>query len=290
MAEDKYNPEEPIRFTDKRKYRPDDAEKLAEGEATAEDREAAATDPAADPLAEAERILADVPDEAIEVQQAHEEPAGEEGDGADPAGGEPPLGSGQAETAPDFAPEDPEVAEEPELREVPLDQAAGGVETEPQSRIEAAEEELAQQGYDREAELENDLRRVQAEYVNYRRRVERDRAVEKDRVKGQLIADLMPVLDDIAAARQAGDLQDGPFAHIASRLEQVLTQQGLSAVGAVGESFDPNAHEAIMQQPSEEVEADHIAVVVRSGYRFGDRLLRAAQVIVSTGPEQKTEE
>lgn len=146
MAEDKYNPEEPIRFTDKRKYRPDDAEKLAEGEATAEDREAAATDPAADPLAEAERILADVPDEAIEVQQAHEEPAGEEGDGADPAGGEPPLGSGQAETAPDFAPEDPEVAEEPELREVPLDQAAGGVETEPQSRIEAAEEELAQQG------------------------------------------------------------------------------------------------------------------------------------------------
>lgn len=289
MAEDKYNPEEPVRFTDKRKYRPQDAEKSAEGEATVEDREAAATDPAADPLAEAERILADVPDEAVEVQQAHEEPAGEEGDGSGPAGGESPLGSRPAAAEPDFAPEDPEVAEEPELREVPLDQAAGGTETEPESRIEAAEEELAQQGYDREAELEDDLRRVQAEYVNYRRRVERDRAVEKERVKGQLVTDLMPVLDDIAAARQAGDLEEGPFAHIASRLEQVLQQQGLAAVGAVGESFDPTEHEAILQQPHAEIEADHIAVLVRSGYRFGDRLLRAAQVIVSTGPEEKSE-
>ncbi len=261
MAEDNTAPEEPIRFTDKRKYRPEDA----------------AEEP--DPLEEAEQILADVPEESIEVQQAHEEPAGEEGDLHEPDGG----GAGPAATAPDFAPEDPQVAEEPQLREVPLDQAAGGVETEPEERIETAEEELVQQDFDREAELENDLRRVQAEYVNYRRRVERDRAIEKDRVKGQLIADLMPVLDDIAAARQAGDLEDGPFAHIASRLEQVLIQQGLSTVGAVGESFDPTAHEAIMQQPSEEVEADHIAVVVRSGYRFGDRLLRAAQVIISTG-------
>lgn len=137
---------------------------------------------------------------------------------------------------------------------------------------------------DREAELEGDLRRVQAEYVNYRRRVERDRLLEKDRVKGHLIAELMPVLDDISAARQAGDLAEGPFAHIATRLEQVLTQQGLQALGEVGEAFDPTIHEAIMQQPSEEVEADHVAVVVRSGYRHGERLLRAAQVIVSTGP------
>lgn len=135
----------------------------------------------------------------------------------------------------------------------------------------------------REAELQEDLQRLQAEYVNYRRRVERDRKVEKDRTKGELISELMPVLDDLAAARQAGDLEEGPFAHIANRLETVLKQQGLSPVGEVGEAFDPNEHEAIMQQPSEEVAADHIAIVVRSGYRYGDRLLRAAQVIVSTG-------
>ncbi|NLS09326.1 nucleotide exchange factor GrpE [Nesterenkonia sp. MY13] len=266
MAEENSSPEEPIRFTDKRKYRPDAAEQPAEGEATVEDREAAAADPAADPLAEAERILADVPEESIEVQQAHEEPASEEGDLHEPGEGL-----------------DSNLDEEPELQEVPADQAAGGVETEPAERIEAAEEELTQQGYDRETELENDLRRVQAEYVNYRRRVERDRNLEKERVKGQLISELMPVLDDIAAARQAGDLEDGPFAHIASRLEQVLNAQGLSPIGSVGEAFDPNEHEAIMQQPSEDIEADHVAIVVRSGYRFGDRLLRAAQVIVSSG-------
>jgi molecular chaperone GrpE len=274
MAKDRYNPEatepaEPIRFTDKRRFDPETGEprQAAEGEATVEDREAAAADPSADPLAEAERILADAPDESYEAPHAHEEPAGEDSDH------EPALD------------EAPEVLEDPELREVPLDEAIGGGETEPAEHIQAAEQALEDSGYDREAELEDDLRRVQAEYVNYRRRVERDRSVEKERVKGQLISDLMPVLDDIAAARQAGDLEDGPFAHIAGRLEQILTHQGLTPVGEVGEQFDPNEHEAIMQQPHQEIEADRIAIVVRAGYRFNDRLLRAAQVIVSAGPE-----
>ncbi|WP_300343486.1 nucleotide exchange factor GrpE [Nesterenkonia sp.] len=287
MAEDKYNPEqgeegipeEPIRFTDKRRLDPETGEprNSSEGEATAEDREAAGGEPLADPLAEAERILRDIPaEDAEDTEQIGEAVYGGAGD---------PVAE-QEVAGEESGPTDPEVAEEPELREVPLGEAVGGGETERQERIDAVEEDLEAQGYDREAELENDLRRVQAEYVNYRRRVERDRAVEKERVKGQLITELMPVLDDIAAARQAGDLEDGPFAQIASRLEQVLTQQGLATVGAVGERFDPTEHEAIMQQPHEEVEADHIAVVVRSGYRFGDRLLRPAQVIVSSGTEQ----
>lgn len=282
MAEDSNTPEDPIRFTDKRRVDPETGEprstpQAAEGQATAEDREAAAADPVADPLEEADRILADMPEEDIEdterIGQA------EYGASGDPVA---PQEAAGAEVGPD----DPEVAEEPELHEVPLGEAIGGGETEPVQRVEAAEEELDAQGYDREAELEDDLRRVQAEYVNYRRRVERDRGLESDRVKGQFITELMPVLDDIAAARQAGDLEDGPFAHIASRLEQVLTQQGMTTLGAVGQQFDPAEHEAIMQQPSDEVEADHIAVLVRSGYRHGDRVLRAAQVIVSTGPEE----
>ncbi len=119
----------------------------------------------------------------------------------------------------------------------------------------------------REAELQADLQRLQAEYVNYRRRVERDRATERDRTKGQLVTELLPVLDDISSARQAGDLEDGPFAHIASRLESVLQQQGLVVVGEIGEAFDPNQHEAIMAQPHEEIPADHVAVVLRAGYR-----------------------
>lgn len=282
MSDESTNSEEPIRFTDKRRLNPETGEprvgeQSAEGEATAEDREAAATDPLADPLAEAERILADMPEEDVEdVEEIGEAQYGGSGD---PVSVEEAAG---AEAGPEAA----ELAEEPALREVPLGEAVGGGETEPAERIAAAEEELEAQGYDREAELEDDLRRVQAEYVNYRRRVERDRSLEKERVKGQLIAELMPVLDDIAAARQAGDLESGPFAHIAGRLEQVLSQQGLETLGAVGQGFDPSEHEAIMQQPSDEVEADHVAVVVRSGYRYGDRVLRAAQVVVSTGPAE----
>lgn len=283
MAEEKENPDqEPIRFTDKRRLDPEtgqprDSAEPAEGQATAEDREAAAGDPLADPLAEAERILRDIPEEdAEDVEQIGDAQYGAAGD---PVSVEEVAGS---ETGPTAA----EVAEEPELHEVPLGEAIGGGESEPAQRVEAAEEELEAQGYDREAELEDDLRRVQAEYVNYRRRVDRDRGMEKERVKGQFITELMPVLDDIAAARQAGDLQEGPFAHIAGRLEQILAQEGLETLGAVGEQFNPNEHEAIMQQPNDEVEADHVAILIRSGYRHGDRLLRAAQVIVSSGPEQ----
>ncbi|GAB3848164.1 nucleotide exchange factor GrpE [Nesterenkonia populi] len=264
MAKDKFNPEQGEEGIPDNPV-PSDG-KQAEGQGASEDAQAAAGDPAADPLAEAERILRDAPDGAEEIQQAHEAPAGQEGTQPDP-----------------LAADAPETAEDPELREVGLDEASGGVETEPAERIEAAEEVLEESGYSRESELEEDLRRVTAEYQNYRRRVERDRAAEKDRVKGQLITELMPVLDDISGARQAGELQDGPFAHIAERLETVLAQQGLERVGEVAMAFDPNEHEAIMQQPSEDVEADHIAVVVRSGYRLGERLLRAAQVIVSSG-------
>ena len=274
MAEGKENPDQdPIRFTDKRRLDPETGQPrrstdTAEGQATAEDREAAAGDPLADPLAEAERILRDIPQEDTQEGVAGDPVTVEE-----VAGGEPGFG-------------DAEVAEEPELHEVPVEEAIGGGESEPAQQVETAEEELAAQGYDREAELEDDLRRVQAEYVNYRRRVERDRGLEKERVKGQVISELMPVLDDVAAARQAGDLQAGPFAHIADRLEQVLAQEGLETLGAVGEQFNPNEHEAIMQQPSDEVDADHVAILVRSGYRHGDRLLRAAQVIVSSGPAE----
>ena len=282
MATDNDSDQEPIRFTDKRRFDPEtgqprDSQESAEGEATAEDREAAVTDPLADPLAEGERILEDVPEEDVEdIEQVGQ---AEYGGSGDPVAAEEAAGA-------EAGPTDPELAEEPELREVPLGEAIGGGETESASRIAAAEEELDAQGYDREAELEDDLRRLQAEYVNYRRRVERDRDLEKERVKGHFITELMPVLDDIAAARQAGELEGGPFEHIANRFEQVLAQQGMETLGAVGEKFDYTQHEAIMQQPHEEIEAEHIAVVVRSGYRHGDRVLRAAQVILSTGPEE----
>lgn len=259
-------------------------------------------DPVQDPLAQAEKILQDLP-----VEDAQDtETIGAEGNAENyGAAGDPVTEDEAAGVSSEEV--DPRVAEEPELHQVTGDEGiTGGVETEPEERIEAAEEflrgteeeeiaEAAMASEDeadtaddavREAELQADLQRLQAEYVNYRRRVERDRATERDRTKGQLVTELLPVLDDISSARQAGDLEEGPFAHIASRLESVLQQQGLVVVGEIGEAFDPNQHEAIMAQPHEEIPADHVAVVLRAGYRHGDRLLRAAQVMVSSGPAE----
>jgi len=119
------------------------------------------------------------------------------------------------------------------------------------------------------AELRNDLLRLQAEYVNYRRRVERDRDVARDQAIIGVLTSLMPVLDDIDAARQHGDLADGPFAAIAGKLENVLKAYELTRIDEVGVAFDPNIHEALMQQPSAEVQTDSVSQILRAGYRKG---------------------
>ncbi|WP_285250010.1 nucleotide exchange factor GrpE [Pseudarthrobacter sp. fls2-241-R2A-168] len=131
------------------------------------------------------------------------------------------------------------------------------------------------------AELKNDLLRLQAEYVNYRKRVERDRAVAGEMAVIGVLNSLLPVLDDIDAARQHGDLTDGPFAAIATKLENALKTYGLVRIDETGVEFDPNIHEALIQQPGEDLEVDTVSQVLRSGYKSGDRVLRAAQVIVA---------
>ena len=136
---------------------------------------------------------------------------------------------------------------------------------------------------EKETELRNDLLRLQAEYVNYRRRVERDRDVAREVAVQSVFNNLLPVLDDIDAARAHGDLTDGPFAAIANKLDSVLEGLGLERIADAGVEFDPNIHEALLQQPHAEVPADHVAQVLRTGFKKGDRILRAAQVIVSLG-------
>ena len=131
------------------------------------------------------------------------------------------------------------------------------------------------------AELRNDLLRLQAEYVNYRKRVERDRAVAGEMAVIGVLNSLLPVLDDVDAARQHGDLVDGPFAAIAAKLENALKTYGLERIAETGVDFDPTIHEALIQQPGEDIEVDTVSQVLRSGYRSGGRVLRAAQVIVA---------
>jgi molecular chaperone GrpE len=134
------------------------------------------------------------------------------------------------------------------------------------------------------AERLADLQRVQAEYVNYRKRVERDRDVARDQAVGSVLESLLPVLDDLHLARQHGDLDGGPFAAIADKLEAVLARFGLERFGAVGEPFDPSVHEALMHTEAdlgEGVDVTTVTQVLQPGYRQGDRVLRAARVAVA---------
>ena len=134
------------------------------------------------------------------------------------------------------------------------------------------------------AERLADLQRLQAEYVNYRKRVERDRDVARDQAVGAVLESLLPVLDDIHLARQHGDLDGGPFAAIADKLEAVLTRFGLERFGAVGEPFDPSVHEALMHTEAdlgEGVDVTTVTQVLQPGYRQGERVLRAARVAVA---------
>ncbi|MFW7414689.1 nucleotide exchange factor GrpE [Demequina sp. SO4-18] len=126
-----------------------------------------------------------------------------------------------------------------------------------------------------------DLQRLQAEYVNYRKRVDRDREVAGDVAAAKMVEALIPALDDIAGAREHGDLDEGPFKAIAAKLEEALARFGWSSYGEAGEEFDPQLHEALMSQPSTEVEVPTIQHVAQPGHRIGDRVVRAARVIVA---------
>lgn len=134
------------------------------------------------------------------------------------------------------------------------------------------------------AERLEDLQRLQAEFVNYRRRVERDRDVARDTAVASVLEALLPVLDDVHLARQHGDLEGGPFAAIAEKLENVLGRFGLARYGEPGETFDPVVHEALIHTQAELAEGTTETTVVQilqPGYRAGDRVLRAARVAVA---------
>jgi len=134
------------------------------------------------------------------------------------------------------------------------------------------------------AERLSDLQRLQAEFVNYRRRVDRDRDVARDQAVAGVLEALLPVLDDVHLARQHGDLDGGPFAAIAEKLDAVLQRLGLNRYGEPGEPFDPAVHEALMHTEAELAEGTTTTTVVQvlqPGYRAGDRILRAARVAVA---------
>ncbi|GAA3755175.1 hypothetical protein GCM10022240_05210 [Microbacterium kribbense] len=146
----------------------------------------------------------------------------------------------------------------------------------------AAEDAEGAKLADLESTLLNDLKRLQAEYANYRRRTEEQRQVEIERAKGEAAKGMIPVLDDLDRADKHGDLVEGSaFAVIAEKIRLVAERLGVVAYGAAGEPFDPQEHEAVFQQPTPGATEATILEVVEVGYRLGTVELRPAKVVVA---------
>jgi molecular chaperone GrpE len=129
------------------------------------------------------------------------------------------------------------------------------------------------------AERTLDLQRLQAEFLNYKRRVERDRELVQQNATYSVLSGLLPVLDDIDRAREHGELEGG-FKAVADSLDRAVAALGLTKFGAKGDEFDPNLHEALMHGHSPDVTTTTVDVVAHAGYRIGDRVVRAAKVTV----------
>jgi len=129
------------------------------------------------------------------------------------------------------------------------------------------------------ATLTGDLQRLQAEYVNYKRRVDRDRDLVKQNATFAVLSALLPVLDDIDRAREHGEVEGG-FKAVADSLERIVTSLGLEKFGKSGDEFDPNLHEALMHSHSPDVTTTTCQDIVHAGYRIGDRVVRPARVTV----------
>jgi len=133
------------------------------------------------------------------------------------------------------------------------------------------------------AELTADLQRLQAEYQNYRKRVERDRALASELAIAALLMELLPVLDDLDRAREHGELAGG-FKSVAEQIERTVEKLGLIKFGEAGAPFDPQIHEALMHLTSPDVTEATATAILQPGYKLKDRVLRPARVAV-TDPE-----
>ena len=130
------------------------------------------------------------------------------------------------------------------------------------------------------AERTADLQRLQAEYSNYRKRVERDRVAVREQALSNVLQELLPVLDDIGRARDHDELTGG-FKSVAESLEALVGKLGLVGFGEKGDPFDPTVHEALMHSYSDDVTEPTCVQILQPGYRIGERIIRPARVAVA---------
>jgi molecular chaperone GrpE len=166
----------------------------------------------------------------------------------------------------------------------PAGPPGGGAGAQAPGRPDGADAALAAQLAERTA----DVQRIQAEYANYRKRVERDRLAVREQALANVLSALLPVLDDIGRAREHGELTGG-FKSVGESLETTAAKLGLESFGDAGEPFDPRVHEALTHTYSPDVTEPTAVQILQPGYRVGDRIVRPARVAVaepSDGPAQ----
>jgi len=197
----------------------------------------------------------------------------------------------------DKGPAGPDESEEPVVRDKrKIDPETGdvrdatGSDTDGLIEAEGPDVELSDADAALLAEAERDLvgeyrdraARAEAELKNFRTRVERDRVANREAVIVEVIRTLLPAIDDLDRADAHGDLTEGsPLAIVAQKLRAGFDRYGLRRIGEVGEAFDPQVHEAIVQVPTAGVTSNTVADVIEPGYALGERLIRAAKVAVS---------
>lgn len=200
--------------------------------------------------------------------------------------GQPSGGAGADGLADDVAVE-PEVDEVEEPISTATDEAAARDAVADEATESGAEEvasdeaETPEQALQRQLdERTDDLKRLNAEYTNYRRRSDRERQSVSESAKASVLSALLPILDDLELAKQHGDLEEGsPLEKFGSKFRETLKGQNLVTFGEPGEAFDPEIHEAVQDLSSggEQV----VGTVLRKGYKVGDRLVRNAMVIIA---------
>jgi len=153
----------------------------------------------------------------------------------------------------------------------------------PQVDIDALMKQL-EEAEAKVAEHRDGWQRAQAEFVNYKNRIQRDAETQRANMKSDIVQKILPVLDDLELAMQnrpADDAWAGGIELIARKFQSVMESEGLTRIEAVGKPFDPNFHEAISHEPNGDVPSEHVIAVVRNGYMLGERVIRPAMVRVA---------
>ena len=227
----------------------------------------------------------------VRGKHAASKPAGTRGAGRPAAGNPAPEAAGPGKDQPEKKREERDTAETSQEK---AQERAESAEEAPEMITEHVIKD-GKQAADVEAQLAErtaDLQRLQAEYANYRKRVDRDRVAVREQAVVGTLSGLLPVLDAIDQAREHGELSGG-FKSVADSLQAALGRLGLVAYGEKGDPFDPKIHEALTHSYSSDVTEDTCVEILQSGYKVGDRILRPARVAVAepaTGPDGSSNE